>query len=41
MHVGFTGAEVATLNRVGKQAINAVTITLIVLCGVDATLRRN
>ena len=41
IHVCFARAEVATLHGVVEQAIDAVTITLVVLCCVDATLCRD
>ena len=41
MHVALTTAKVAAFNRVDKQAVDAVTITLIIFRCVDATLRGN
>ena len=41
MHVCFASAEVATLDGVVEQTMDAVTITLVVLCTVDATLCSN
>ena len=41
MDVALTTAKVATFNRVDKQAIDAVAITLIIFRRVDATLRGN
>ena len=37
--VGFAGAEVATFYGVVEKAIDAVAVVLIILRGVDATLR--
>ena len=39
MHVSFAGAEVAALDGVVEQTMNAVAVTLIVLGGVDSALR--
>ncbi len=39
MHVALTATKVATFDRVDKQAVDAVAITLIVFRCVDATLR--
>ena len=36
--VGFTGAEVAALDRVVEETIDAVAVVLIILGGVDAAL---
>ncbi len=41
MHVGFARAEVAALDGVLEQAIDAVAVALIVFCGVDAALSSN
>ena len=41
MHVRFTRTKVTTLNGVLEQTINAVTVTLIILCSVNSTLCRN
>ena len=38
MHVGFSGAEVAAFDRVVEESIHGVTIVLVILRGVDATL---
>ena len=38
VNVGFAGAEVAALDGVVKEAVNAVTVVLVILCGVDAAL---
>ena len=38
VHVGLTGAEVAALDRVVEQAVDAVAVALVVLGGVDAAL---
>ena len=37
--VGFARAEVAALDRVVEQAVDAVAVVLVVLRGVDAALR--
>ena len=37
--VGFARAEVAALDRVVEQAVDAVAVVLIILGGVDAALR--
>ncbi len=39
--VGLPGAEVAALDRVVEQAMDAVAVALVVLGGVDAALRRD
>ena len=39
MHIGLTGAEVAALDGVVEKAVNAVTVILVIFCGIDATLR--
>ena len=39
MHIGLAGTEVTTLDGVVKESINAVAVILIILGGVDATLR--
>ena len=41
MHVGLARAEVAALDGVLEQAVNAVAVALIVLCGIDAALSSN
>ena len=41
MHVGLARAEVASLDGVLEQAIDAVAVALVVLCGVDAALSSN
>ena len=41
MHVCLARAEVAALDGVLEQAIDAVAVALIVLCGVDAALGSN
>ena len=41
MHVCFTCAEVATLDGVIEQAMNAVAVTLVVLCTIDSALSSN
>ncbi len=41
VHVGFACAEVATLHGVVEEAVHAVAVVLVVLGGVDATLRRD
>ena len=41
VNVGFTGAEVAALDGVVKQAVNGVAVVLVVLGRVDAALGRN
>src|SRR5262249_35011922 len=40
-HIRFTRAKIAAFYRVVEQPVNAVAIVLIVLRGVDSTLRRN
>ena len=37
--VGLAGAEVAALDRVVEEAVDAVAVVLVVLGGVDAALR--
>ena len=39
VHVGLARAEVAALDRVVEQAVDAVAVVLVVLRGVDAALR--
>jgi hypothetical protein len=39
--VRFARPEVAAFDRVIEQAVNAVAIILIILCRVDAALRRD
>jgi len=41
IHIGFTRAEVAALDRVGEQAVHAVAVAPIVLRRIDAALCRN
>ena len=41
MHVCLARAEVAALDGVLEQAVDAVAVALIVLCGVNAALGRN
>ena len=41
VNVGFTGAEVAALDGVVKQAVNGVAVVLVVLGRVNAALGRN
>ncbi len=37
--IGFAGTEIATLNGVVEEAVNAIAIVVVILGGVDATLR--
>jgi hypothetical protein len=39
VHVGLAGAEVAALDGVVEETVDAVTVSLVVLGGVDAALR--
>ena len=39
VYVGFAGAEVAALDGVVEEAINAIAVVLVVFCRVDAALR--
>ena len=39
MDIGFAGTEIPALDRVVKKSVSAVTIVLVILCGVDAALR--
>ena len=39
MDVGLAGAEVAALDRVVEETVDAVAVVLVVLGGVDAALR--
>ena len=39
VHVCFASAEVTALDRVVEQTVNAVAVALVVLGGVNATLR--
>ena len=39
MDIGLAGAEVAAFDRVVEKPVNAVTVVLVVLRGIDATLR--
>src|ERR1700694_2763967 len=41
IYVGFARTEIAALYRVIKQAVNTVAIVLIILCRIDAALRRD
>ena len=39
--VGLTCAVVTTFDRIVEQTVDAVTIVLVVLCGIDTTLSRD
>ena len=39
--IRFTRAEVAALDGVVEKPVNAVAVVLVILCGVDAALRRD
>jgi hypothetical protein len=39
VHVGLAGAKIAALHRVVEEPVDAVAVVLVVLRGVDATLR--
>ena len=41
MDVGFARAEIAALDRVVEQPVDAVAVVLVILRGVDAALRRD
>src|ERR1017187_3150728 len=41
INVGFAGAEIAALDGVVEQAVDAVAVIVIVLGGIDAALRRD
>jgi len=39
VHIGLARAEVTALDRVVKEPVDAVAVVLVILRGVDATLR--
>src|SRR3954452_13076455 len=41
MYIGFTRAVVTTLYGIIKQAKNTIAVILIILCSINAPLRRN
>ena len=41
VHIGLTGAVVASLDGIAEEAFHAVAVVLVILCRIDATLGSN